>query len=74
MYSNIPTTELKSIIENTLKTKHTDEKQKDVTGIYDIIITQNYSTHNDTFFSTNKWSSNGISFICNTFEIISAIY
>lgn len=63
MYSNIPTTEMKSIIENTLRTKHIDEKQKDLRGIYDIIITQNYFTHNNTFFSTNKWSSNGISFI-----------
>lgn len=27
-YSNIPTTEQKSIIENTFKTKHMDEKQK----------------------------------------------
>ena len=50
MYSNIPTTELKSIIENTLKTKHIDEKQKDLMGIYGIIITQNYFTHNNTFF------------------------
>jgi hypothetical protein len=63
MYSNIPTTEMKSIIENTLRTKHIDEKQKDLRGIYDIIITQNYFTHNNTFFFFNKWSSNGISFI-----------
>jgi hypothetical protein len=50
MYSNIPTTEEKSITENTLKTKHTDEKQKYLMGIYDIIITQNYFTYNNTFF------------------------
>jgi hypothetical protein len=50
MYSNVPTTEVKSMIENTLKTKHIYEKQKDLMGIYAIINTLNYFTHNNTFF------------------------
>jgi hypothetical protein len=53
MYSNMPTTELKSIMGNTLKTKHSDEKQKDIMNIYDIITTQNYFTHNTFCQQTN---------------------
>jgi hypothetical protein len=59
MYTNRPTTELKSIIENTLKTKHVDEKQKNLMGIYDIIITQNHFTHNNTFFQQTNGRAMG---------------
>jgi hypothetical protein len=74
MYCNTPTTELKSIIGNTLKTKHTDEKQKDIMSIYDIITTQNCFTHNNTFCQQTSGLAMEPSSTAKLFEIISAIY
>jgi hypothetical protein len=51
MYTNIPTDALKHIIENALKNNSVDtEHTQEILTIYDLIIKQNYFTHDKHFW------------------------
>jgi len=68
MYSNTPILELILILENFLKTKCIVEKQqRDLFGVYDIMIK---TISHIKIHSTNRWSSNEVSFVCHTIKNI----
>jgi predicted HAD superfamily hydrolase len=50
MYTNIPTDELKNIIEATLHNNSIcTESIQEIITIYELIVKQNYFTHNEQF-------------------------
>jgi hypothetical protein len=55
MYANIPTANLRHVIEDTLNYNLTEAKQKqEFLKIYDLIINQNYFFHNVPFSIKKK--------------------
>jgi hypothetical protein len=56
IYTNIPTTETRHIIEASLKTYmvHGKETQEILSGWYDIITQQNYFSHNNSIYEQHE--------------------
>jgi hypothetical protein len=60
MYTNIPTVNLRHITEDILDYNLTETKQKqEILKIYDLIINQNYFSHNGTVFHQKEGQAMG---------------